>query len=233
MFSIYPLSEQSVTIEFGNQISDANADAIHDFNLLLKQNAFEGLVDTVSGYSTLTIFYDIILVSKSELPGMNAFSKVSTYLASLKDLLIVKNRVSNTVIEIPVFYGGQSGPDLQEVANHAQLSIDEVINIHSISIYKVFMIGFVPGFPYMGGMDERISAPRKSTPKANIPAGSVGIAGAQTGVYPLNTPGGWQIIGITPLVLFDPKRTKPSLLSAGDSVKFVPITINEYLDFQT
>jgi len=124
-------------------------------------------------------------------------------------------------VEIPVVYGGESGPDLAFVAAHTGLSADEVIRRHTAPTYTVYFIGFTPGFPYLGGMDVRLTAPRLETPRARVPAGSVGIAGPQTGVYPLESPGGWRIIGRTHLPLFDLSAQPPSLLSPGDEVRFV------------
>ena len=125
-------------------------------------------------------------------------------------------------------YGGEYGPDLEEVARHNGLSVDEVIALHSGGEYLVYMIGFAPGFPYLGGMSERIAMPRRSSPRAQIPVGSVGIAGMQTGVYPIETPGGWQLIGRTPLALFRPEENPPSLLQAGNKVRFRPISADEF-----
>ncbi|MBO1911088.1 5-oxoprolinase subunit PxpB, partial [Microvirga sp. 3-52] len=116
------------------------------------------------------------------------------------------------------------GPDLEYVAKSNNLSIEEVIQIHSENEYLVYMIGFAPGFPFLGGMDKRIATPRKETPRLTIPSGSVGIAGKQTGVYPLETPGGWQIIGRTPLDLFLPDMSPPTLLEAGDKIRFMPVS---------
>jgi inhibitor of KinA len=124
------------------------------------------------------------------------------------------------LVEIPVIY---DGPDLDFVAAHARLSAEEVVRVHSAPEYLVHMLGFTPGFPYLGGMDERIAAPRLDKPRLRIPAGSVGIAGAQTGVYPIESPGGWRLIGRTSLKLFDPTREPPFLLDAGDRVRFVPV----------
>jgi inhibitor of KinA len=131
-------------------------------------------------------------------------------------------------IVIPVCYGGEFGPDLKEVAQYHGLTEEEVIHIHSHGEYKVYMIGFVPGFAYLGGLSPKIATPRRTTPRTMIPTGSVGIAGGQTGIYPLATPGGWQIIGRTPLSLFRPNHRQPSLLRAGDIVRFQPITEKEY-----
>src|SRR5918992_314716 len=131
-------------------------------------------------------------------------------------------------VGIPVHYGGDFGPDLGFVASHNELTEQQVIEIHSQPTYLVYMIGFAPGFPYLGGMSERIAAPRRDNPRASIPVGSVGVAGRQTGVYSIETPGGWQLIGRTPLRLFRPEEERPSLLEAGDEVRFDPITRSEY-----
>lgn len=131
-------------------------------------------------------------------------------------------------IVIPVCYGGRFGPDLPHVAGHAGLTEEQVIELHLTRTYHVYMMGFAPGFPYLSGMDPRIAAPRRSTPRVSIPAGSVGIAGAQTGIYPIETPGGWNLIGRTPLILFDPDRDPPSMLRAGDRIRFRAITEEQY-----
>src|SRR5699024_4926794 len=136
---------------------------------------------------------------------------------------------NSRMVEIPVLYGGDYGPDLDLVAHRNQLSTEEVIRIHSERDYLVYMIGFAPGFPYVGGMDERIEAPRKENPRQSIPAGSVGIAGKQTGIYPFESPGGWQIIGRTPAQLFLPESNPPTLIQPGDRLRFVPIDEAEYV----
>ena len=128
-------------------------------------------------------------------------------------------------IEIAVQYGGEAGPDVEAVAEWASCSPDNVIEWHAARTYRVYMLGFVPGFSYMGRVDSRIAAPRRRVPRDRVPAGSVGIAGEQTGVYPIATPGGWQIIGRTAAVMFDPSRTPASLLQPGDLVRFVPVTL--------
>jgi inhibitor of KinA len=138
------------------------------------------------------------------------------------------NIVAGRAIEIPVCYGGIYGEDLQAIAHSRGLSADEVIALHCGATYHVHMLGFVPGFAYLGGLDARLATPRRDTPRPRVPAGSVAIAGEQTAVYPLETPGGWQIIGRTPLQLFTPEATPPSLLNAGDSVRFVPISAQEF-----
>ena len=133
-----------------------------------------------------------------------------------------------TVVEVPTVYGGEFGPDLSFVATHNHLSEDEVVSIHSGTDYLVYMLGFIPGFTYLGGMDSRIATPRLSSPRTLIPAGSVGIAGEQTGTYPSDSPGGWQIIGRTPVTMYDMSKAQVALLNAGDYVRYVPIDESEF-----
>jgi inhibitor of KinA len=227
-FNVYALSEQAITIEFGLDINEDTLQKVTAFNQLITQNPFPGFYTTVPAYTTLTIFFDPLQVIQSDLPGTDCFDKVSAYLTGLKnnrqEILITQSET----ITIPVCYGGLFGPDIEEVAIHIKLTPQEVISLHSKAIYKVYMIGFVPGFAYLGGMDEALATPRKATPRQAIPVGSVGIAGMQTGVYPLETPGGWQIIGRTPLKMFNANRPQPSLLKAGDRVIFKPIDKPEF-----
>lgn len=163
---------------------------------------------------------------------MTSFQKVRNYINTLFLQLKDQDLYKERIVSIPVLYGGEVGPDLEYVAKHHGISPEEVIQIHSKNDYLVYMIGFAPGFPYLGGLDERIATPRKKTPRLQIAAGSVGIAGNQTGVYPLETPGGWQIIGRTPRKLFLPNQSPPTLLQSGDTIRFVPITPEEYKVYQ-
>jgi inhibitor of KinA len=221
--TIYPLSESAVTIEFGNTIDENLMQRIGDFNQLLRQKPFPGMYDTVPAYTTLSVFFDPLVILRADnVPGKTCFEKVSGYLQQLEvdDSILVSE---TEAITIPVCYGGLLGPDLEYLAGYRQLSVDEVIKLHSETIYTVYMIGFIPGFAYMGGLDAQLETPRKPTPQ-KVPAGAVGIAGKQTGIYPLDTPGGWQIIGQTPVKLFDATRQPPALLKAGDKVKFEPIS---------
>ena len=132
------------------------------------------------------------------------------------------------IYEIPVCYGGEYGPDLEFVAKNADISVEEVIKIHSSKDYLIYMLGFLPGFSYLGGLDEKIHTPRLANPRIKIPAGSVGIGGAQTGIYPLESPGGWQLIGKTPVKTYNPDRKVPILFEAGDYIRFVPISQEEF-----
>lgn len=227
-FKIYYLSETAVTVEFGQQIAGNLLNAVNSLNNLLYGRPFPGFRTTVPAYATLTVFYDPVLVIKSDLPGADCFEKVSAYLTDLNRQKKTAKPVEGDIVTIQVCYGGDFGPDLEEVAGRHRFSIAEVVRLHSAATYKVYMIGFVPGFAYLGGMDERLATPRKATPRKSVPSGAVGIAGQQTGVYPLETPGGWQIIGRTPLRLFDQNRRQPSLLKPGDTVIFKAIDAKEF-----
>ena len=227
---IYALSEKSVTIEFGDAISEDISNTITEFNEVILRNPFSGLNSTVPGYSTLSIFYNPVLVHASSLSGETCFEKVSAYI----NLLSLKEKndsilFSHKVI-VPVCYDDNFGPDLSEVANVNNLSKEEVIRLHTAIEYRVFMIGFVPGFAYLGGMDDRLATPRKQFPNPKIAPGSVGIAGGQTGIYPMETPGGWQIIGRTPIKMFDAARNVSSFLKAGDTVIFKSVSADEFND---
>lgn len=231
VFQIYSLSEQAVTIEFGDEISENLLRQISNFNKTLHAYPFIGLKTTIPAYCTLTVVYDPLAVINSTLKGKNVFEKLVNYLNSLTEKLQHGSFSSGEIITIPVFYGDEFGPDIEEVASVNELTVDEVIRLHTSVKYKVYMIGFVPGFAYLGGMSAKLISPRKGQPRAVIPAGSVGIAGQQTGIYPLETPGGWQIIGKSPVKLFDVLRSQPSLLKAGDEVIFTSITRQEFNDY--
>ena len=180
----------------------------------LRERRARGVRDIAPGYSTLGIHYDPLQTDLAALE--QAIEQEFVRLASLDTI------ADRAVIEIPVNYGGEYGPDLDAVATFAGCSVDEVIKRHSSRTYRVYMLGFVPGFAYMGRVDPSLAAPRHRVPRERVPAGSVGIAGLQTGVYPVDSPGGWQLIGHTTTRMFDATRDQPSLLSAGDLVRFVP-----------
>lgn len=187
---------------------------------------FEGMSETVPAYSSLAIFFDVATV-KNKYPGYNtAFEFVSGYVERMiGETAISKQEAHKAPIVIPVYYDGE---DLENVAHQHHILKEEVIQIHTNKVYRVFMIGFLPGFAYMGTLDERIATPRCATPRTNVPAGAVGIAGFQTGIYPMPSPGGWQLIGQTPLKIFDSTKENPCLLKAGDRVQFASITQHEF-----
>lgn len=223
-FKVYPISENAISISFGDVINDSTMDQINSLKLLVEEKPFKGYYASVPAYTTLTLFYNPVLFQRDvDLQGKDVCDKVHHYISSLIKELPSSASANKQVIHIPVRYGGEDGPDLLEVAEMNGLTPEKVISIHSEAIYKVCMIGFVPGFAYLSGLSELINAPRKLTPRPLIPKGSVGIAGSQTGIYPLETPGGWQLIGKTSIELFDENRNPPSFLKAGDMIRFIPL----------
>lgn len=211
--------DTSLTAEFGNEISEAINAKIRAFNIALQNSKIPGIVETVPTYRSLMIHYD---------PGVILYSALVKRLQGLMGQLDQIQIPPSDVLEIPVLYGGEEGPDLEFVAQHAGKTPEEVIQIHTSTEYLIYMLGFTPGFTYLGGMSEEIATPRLKTPRVKIPAGSVGIAGAQTGVYPIDSPGGWQLIGRTPVRMYDPDRAEPILPQAGQYIKFYPIDKAEY-----
>jgi KipI family sensor histidine kinase inhibitor len=212
---IRPAGESAAWVRFGDPLSstvDADLNRrVHALAQALGADPLPGLGEAVAGYAALVVQYDPLACS---------FAQVEAHVrAALRKTEAAAVRPTRTV-EIAVVYGGEDGPDLAFVAQHCGLSEAEVVRIHSGGAYPVYMMGFAPGFPYLGGMDVRIAAPRLETPRSQVPAGSVGIAGQQTGIYPLATPGGWRIIGQTSARLFDPLGEPPFLLSPGDVVRF-------------
>lgn len=223
-----PLGDSAIVVTFGDGISEEIHLSIKKFLKILEMYPFNGLIEVVPSYTNLCIYYDVYLVSQWKFEGSTPYEKVMSYINTLLLKEEIEVNETSRIIEIPVCYGGIYGPDLSEVATYNQLSEQEVIEIHTKNECLIYMLGFAPGFAFMGGMDEKIATPRKETPRLKIPAGSVGIAGKQTGIYPFETPGGWQIIGRTPLKLFLPEQNPPTLFRAGDRIRFVAITEEEY-----
>lgn len=224
-YEIYPLGERAATIRFGTGIDPDIHKRVRAMMSVLEEKPFPGLVEAAPAFTTVTVYYDPLRVGGGASPFDAVCLHLRELLSQVDDAHMEK---PPRTVEIPVRYGGGLGPDLAEVAERNGLTPQEVIRIHSEPVYTVYMIGFAPGFPYLGGMPEQIAAPRKNSPRLKVPAGSVGIAGKQTGIYPLDTPGGWQIIGRTPLNLFRTDQSPPSLLLAGDLVRFRPIPQEEY-----
>jgi inhibitor of KinA len=223
---IYPFGDSAIVVEFGKIISGEILNKVRAFSKLLELHDFPEMIEIVPAYSTVTVYYDPCKVSRKDYP--NSYTKVERQLRILLFEMKSLPENSSEIIKIPVCYGGEYGPDLEYVAEMNGISPQDVINFHIEPKYLVYMIGFAPGFPYLGGMSEKIATPRKAVPRASIPEGSVGIAGKQTGIYPISTPGGWQLIGQTPFRLFDFGRNPASLLKAGDKVKFVQIDATEF-----
>ena len=225
----FQISENAISLEFGDNIKEETLGRISRLNECIKQNPFAGLLSTTPAYTTLTLYFNPVkLMNDSGLKGSTTLDKISGYIKSIPVETKIDQQTDNQIIQIPVCYDPAFGFDLQELSSFYQLKKEEIIEIHSSVVYTVYMSGFVPGFPYLGGLSEKLTAPRRQNPRAAIPAGSVGIAGQQTGIYPLETPGGWQIIGRTPLKLFDVNRQQPSLLKAGDKLKFEQFSLREF-----
>lgn len=220
---IFPISENAVTIDFGNEISVELNEKVIELADFITKNHFEGLVEVVPAYSSLTVFFDLTKVRQSYDEFDTACSFVKTFIENALTQLKKKKKSESRLIKIPVSYSEKFAVDLDYVAQNANLTKKQIIQIHTSKVYRVFMIGFLPAFAYMGEVDDRIATPRKTTPRTRIERGSVGIAGKQTGIYPLESPGGWQIIGKTELEIFKPESEEISLLKTGDLVKFYDI----------
>ncbi|MFC0273301.1 5-oxoprolinase subunit PxpB [Metabacillus herbersteinensis] len=223
-----PLGDSALIIVLGTEINPSTHLKVKIVADYLEQHPFPGFIECVPAFTSVTVFYHPAVIYHSYNKDRSPYQVVCSLICeSIKELEGGPADKKRTV-DVPVCYGGELGPDLEVVAQLNNLTTDEVIEIHTKGEYLVYMIGFAPGFPYLGGMSERIAAPRHRSPRVAIPAGSVGIAGMQTGVYPISTPGGWQLIGRTPLELFRPSENPPTLLQSGDLVKFSPISLKEY-----
>ena len=221
---IFPCGDSAVTIQVGNSISEAVNREVVAVVQALQAKQLPGVSEIVPSYCAVCVHYDPMVLSYEQLTDALQKLDVTTY---------HKQMDTQRIVEIPVCYGGMFGPDLSFVAQHNGLTEEEVVKRHSNGLYLVYMLGFLPGFAYMGGMDESIACPRLTSPRTKIPAGSVGIAGAQTGVYPLDSPGGWQLIGRTPLKMFAIHGEQANFtLSAGDRVRFVPISEERYRELE-
>ncbi|UBM58481.1 5-oxoprolinase subunit PxpB [Marinilongibacter aquaticus] len=217
IYKIHPLSESAITVYFEQKVSEEINNQVLSAKKWIEENPFAGLLEVVPAIASFTVFYDLLEVKRHcEFSGL-AFDFVKAYLENMpwQNLPNFNREVER--VEIPVRY---NGPDLELVAAHCQKSVEQIVEMHTAAVYRVFMMGFLPGFAYLGGMNKALATPRKAEPRLRVKAGSVGIAGEQTGVYPLDSPGGWQIIGETDLKLFDPNETELSLLKAGDEVVF-------------
>jgi KipI family sensor histidine kinase inhibitor len=211
-FRIAKLGDSCVSVQFAQAIDlGVNARCIA-LAATVESRALRGVRDVVPSYNAVTLHFDPLAADGGAL---------ITELRRLADAVSQPPAAESRTIEIPVRYGGESGPDLAAVAEFAECSEAEVVRLHTTSPYRVYMLGFLPGFAYMGSVDHRIAMPRLNTPRARVVGGSVGIAAEQTGIYPCDSPGGWRIIGRTSAKLFDAMRADPFLLKAGDSVTFV------------
>ncbi|PWT74008.1 MAG: hypothetical protein C5B59_12015 [Bacteroidetes bacterium] len=227
-YKIFPIGDSAITLELANRIDlqlNRKAIAMKEW---LAGNSFDGLQDIIVAYSTISILYDPLTVKDKYAGGEKAFDFVKRKLTdAYANAQVSEPGVMGKTIEIPVCYDPAFGFDLEYVAREKKLSIKEIIDLHVSKFYYVYMIGFLPGFSYLAELDEKLVIPRKLKP-VPVAAGSVGIAGSQTGMYSLDCPGGWQIIGRTPLKLFDSSLSPPALLSAGDWVRFHEISSEEF-----
>ena len=214
-----PAGDKAFVIELGTGISPEINRSVHNLLLAIEKRGIPGILDMVPTYRSLLINYDPLTLPPNELE-----ERVRELTQDLDEAPPEASRV----VELPTVYGNDHGPDLPYVAEYNGLTEEEVIALHSGTDYLVYMMGFTPGFTYLGGMPEKIATPRLQTPRTVIPAGSVGIAERQTGVYPIESPGGWQLIGRTPVRLFDPSKQPPVIAGPGDYIRFVPVSPEEY-----
>jgi KipI family sensor histidine kinase inhibitor len=212
------LGDRGLLVELGEGISAEVNRRVQALFQLLEAAPIPGVLEAAPAYRSLLVVYDPLVVSRAALVRQ---------IGALARRAAGESPPPPRTVTVPVVYGGAQGPDLAEVSRLLGLPADEVVRRHSEAVYRVYMIGFTPGYPYMGELPAELAVPRRSTPRTRVPKGSVGIAQRQTGIYPVDSPGGWQIIGWTPLELFDPRRQPPALLEMGDAVRFTPIGLEE------
>ncbi|KEK22547.1 5-oxoprolinase subunit PxpB [Bacillus gaemokensis] len=222
------LGDQAVVVTFGEKIDLDIYENVQNLRQALKRHPFHGMIECVPSFTSLTVYYDVYELWEKKERKVVPYDYVCKYINQLLSHNQNKEQKQYDSISIPVCYGGKYGPDLEEVAAYHGLRVEDVIRLHSEETYFVYMLGFTPGFPYLGGMRKEIETPRKQTPRLQIASGSVGIGGSQTGIYPLETPGGWNIIGRTPIALFQPNEEKPTYVQSGMYLRFIPITEEEY-----
>lgn len=222
MISLIRLSENTFIILFNQEITQQNFSQVKQLNHAVQQNLAQYIIDITPAYASIHITFNLLKIS-----GQDLQDQLEKIIASHKNSSVTTSL--GKVIEIPVYYGEEVALDLTWLAKEASLSPEEIIHLHSDKIYNVYAIGFTPGFAYLGNVDQRIAFPRKNTPRANIASGSVGIANEQTAVYPTESPGGWQIIGRTPISLIDYNSQHLTPFTIGDQVRFIPISKTSYI----
>ena len=238
---IIPLGDSALIVRVREQFEDAPEETLDEVLRILQQlrsTAIPGIIEVAPAYTTVAVFFDPIAVSKAFASG--TLDDVVDWMAArvraaagrrTRDRRSLVGRSLPRIVEIPICYDAEFALDLDRVAERTKLSAREVVDLHSTAEYRVACIGFVPGFPFLTGLASKLATPRRDTPRKEIPSGSVGIGGAQTGIYPLRSPGGWNLIGRTPFKLFDPTKNPPALLQAGDRVRFRAITREEFAAF--
>jgi inhibitor of KinA len=216
---IYNIHDQAITIEFAAEINETTNMQVIALQHAIESSPLKGFIECVPAYGSLTVYFN------EHVSASGVRSLLSDLSAQVSNISLA---TEGKQISIPVCYDTSLGTDLPWVSSHLNLSLEEIISLHTSVVYRVYMIGFIPGFPYMGTLPEQLEVPRKQTPSLKIPMGSVAIAGKQTGIYPAEVPGGWQVIGRTPLRMFDPSTSPCSFLNAGDNVQFKPITLETF-----
>jgi KipI family sensor histidine kinase inhibitor len=216
MMRILAQGEGGLVVELGDAIDDAINARVHALAAAVRDRLGGEIDEVVPSYRSLLILHDPVRTPRAGLER-----RVEALAAGLGESPVARFR---RVVQLPVCYGGTLGPDLEEVAALTGRSAEAVVALHAAPVYRIHLLGFTPGFPYLGGLDPSLTVPRLEVPRSRIPPGSVAIGGGQTGVYPVESPGGWRLVGRTPLRLFDPLRPHPFLLAAGDGLRFVPIT---------
>lgn len=227
-YKLCAVGDKAIMVIFGNKINLKTNAKVMRLASYLDLHPMPGTIEYVPAYTSVTIYYDPVVIINTTNEEQLPYEIIKQSLISILDHLDDEIVQKKPCVEIPVCYEEKFSPDLKFVADYNSLSLEEVVYIHTHQIYHVYMLGFAPGFPYLGGMSKKIAAPRKKSPALVVPAGSVGIADTQTGIYPIQTPGGWQIIGRTPLQLFQPDKDPPTLLKAGNKIIFKPISIIQF-----
>lgn len=212
-----------MVVEYGNVIDEAVNARVHALAAQIRAEKVCGVTETVPTFRSLMIYYD---------PHKTSYGELKEKLSRLEKSPTEEQQRCKRILKIPCCYGARFGVDLKDMEAYTGLDRDEIIAIHSSVDYKIYMMGFLPGFVYLGGMDKRIEVPRLQTPRLKIQPGAVGIGGSQTGVYPIASPGGWRLMGGTPVDFYDPDREEPVLCKAGEYIRFVPITIDDYYDIR-
>ncbi len=211
--------DRGLLVEYGDTIDPAVNHKVRSMAIVAKSDMPNGVIEIIPTYRSILVFYD---------PSVTTPSVLKETLSALEKSLSGIEIPSPKLVEIPVCYGGDFGPDIAYVASSNNLTEEDVVLLHSEPEYLIYMVGFTPGFPFLGGLPEELHTPRLKTPRTLVPEGSVGIANAQTGIYPIGSPGGWQLIGRTPVKLFAPERDNPILYQAGDRIRFKPISSRAY-----